>query len=440
MQLTKLRWVLILGGVVMAGIIGMQAYWVSSTWNLNEEDFSKKAHLALYRVAQSLAAINHSELPPRDIVRRRSSNYYVVNTESEIEAQTLEYLLQRELERLTLNVDFEYAIFDCYTEEMVYGGYCTYEVDREIPDRPPSASELPPEADFTYYFGVKFPTRNGYIWGEMQLVVFLSLLLLLTMAFFVYSMSVILRQKRLSELQKDFINNMTHEFKTPLSTIRIAASVFQRDPYVQQDQRLQRYADIIHEQYARLNNQVEKVLQLAQIERGNFQLKREVVDLNGLLQPLISATQLRIEELSGDFSYELPTPGLRAYADPLHLSNMLHSLLDNAIKYRGEGPLIVELSTSVDVHQQLLLRVRDHGPGIPADLRERIFEKFYRRPTGDRHDVKGFGLGLYYVHQICQAHGWSIKAEAPTDGPGALFILKLPLTTAPVPAPKLQEP
>ncbi|MEL6359085.1 MAG: HAMP domain-containing sensor histidine kinase, partial [Bacteroidota bacterium] len=391
-----------------------------------------------YRVAQSLAAINHSELPPRDIVRRQSSNYFVVNTESEIDAETLEYLLRREFDRLQLNLDFEYAIFDCYTEDMIYGGYCTYAPDEQTPTIPEAETQLPPEEDFTYYFGVKFPTRSNHIWGEMQLVAFLSALLLLVLAFFVYAMSVMMRQKRSSELQKDFINNMTHEFKTPLSTIRIAAGVFQRDEQIGANPRLKRYADIIYEQYERLNEQVEKVLQIARIEEGNFELKREVVDLNGLMKPLVSATQMRLEEHGGHFHFKLPEAGLRAYADPLHLTNILHSLLDNAIKYGLQGEPKIEMTTSVNDQRELSVIIRDYGPGIPSELRERIFEKFYRQPTGDRHDVKGFGLGLYYVRQICHAHGWSVHAKAPEQGPGAAFHLILPLTKAPI--AQIKEP
>lgn len=432
MQGNRLKWVLFLGLLVIAGIVGTQAYWISMSWSQGEEDFSKKTHLALYKVAQSLAEINNSELPPRDIVRQQSSNYFVVNTESEIDAETLELFLRREFDKLQLNLDFEYAIFDCYTEDMVYGGYCTYAPDEQPPTIEEAETRLPLEEDFTYYFGVKFPTRSNHIWGEMQLVVFLSALLLLVLAFFVYAMSVMMRQKRSSELQKDFINNMTHEFKTPLSTIRIAANVFQKDKQVGNNPRLKRYADIIYEQYERLNDQVEKVLQIARIEEGRFELKPEVVDLNGLMQPLVSATQMRLEERGGEFHYRLPEVGLRAYADPLHLTNILHSLLDNAIKYgQGDQPR-VDMTTSVNNQGQLTIKIRDYGPGIPADLRERIFEKFYRQPTGDRHDVKGFGLGLYYVQQICKAKGWSVTAQAPETGPGAVFHLTLPLTKAPI--------
>ena len=325
---------IILGTVAILGIVGMQTYWVVTTWDLNETEFSQKAQLALYGVARQLAAENNAELPTRDIVRQRSSNYFIVNTESEIRADRLEYLLQQELVRLNLDIDFEYAIFNCSTNQMAYGGYC-YATTDDLFESEASTTYLPPDPGLLYYFGIKFPTRTGYIWEKMQLVVFLSIILLTTVAFFAYSLIVILRQRRLATMQKDFIDNMTHEFKTPLSTIRIAASVFQRDARIQADGRLSRYARLIHEQYERLNGQVEKVLQIARIEKNNFELKQEQVDLLEVLPPVLDGIRARLEDEGGELHCHLPQQSVYLMADPLHLSNVIHNLLDNAVKYAG---------------------------------------------------------------------------------------------------------
>lgn len=415
-----------MGVVAILGIVGMQTYWVVTTWDLNDTEFSQKAQLALYGVARQLAAENNADLPKRDIVRQRSSNYFIVNTESEINAQRLEYLMQQELARLNLEIDFEYAIFNCATNEMAYGGYCMATTEEMAADNLAKGEDsyLPPDEGLLYYFGVKFPTRIGYIWEKMQLVVFLSVILLLTVAFFAYSLLVILRQRRLATMQKDFIDNMTHEFKTPLSTIRIAAGVFMRDEHVAADGRLSRYARLIHEQYERLNGQVEKVLQLARIERGNFEIKRERIDLQELLPPLLSSARARTEERDGHLTWQLPDHPLPLDADPLHLSNILHNLLDNAIKYGGESPRIAVVGQVVKNH--LHLAISDDGPGIAPEYQEQLFEKFFRVPTGDVHDVKGFGLGLYYVKQICRAHQWHIRVESQL-GTGSTFHLRLPL-------------
>ncbi len=424
MQNSVIRRVIILGTVTMIGLAGMQTYWVVNTWNINEQEFHDKVSLALLRVAQSLAEFNDSNLPSRDIIKRRTSNYYVVNVADRIHADLLEYTIQRELERVALNINFEYAVYDCYTDEMQYGGYCEYTPDRTVPEK--KLGDLPMDDDFIYYFGVKFPTRSGYLFTKMQLSTFISAALLITIAFFAYSMYVILRQRRLSELQKDFINNMTHEFKTPLSTIRIASEVFQRDERIRKDDRLLRYANIINEQYDRLNRQVEKVLQIATLESREFALNKEWITLDTVLKPLLETTRMRVEELHGTLEVQLPTH-LDTYlieADRLHLVNILHNLIDNAIKY-SEGP--PQLGIWVErVQQELQVCIEDAGPGIPKEYQRQIFDKFYRVPTGDVHNVKGFGLGLFYVKQICQAHGWRLDLQSEA-GTGTAIRIALPI-------------
>ncbi|MBK7872091.1 MAG: HAMP domain-containing histidine kinase [Saprospiraceae bacterium] len=399
--------VVILGTIAIFGIIAMQTYWVLSTWNINEAEFNKKVHLALYNVARSLSELSGTTLPARNIIRQRTTNYYEVNIADEIDTQNLEYFLQRELEALALNIDFEYAVFDCHTDEMVYGNYCSYSHDKKVDVE---ISKFPNYQEFTYYFGVKFPTRSGFLFSKMQLSLILSVILMVTVVFFTYSMFVILRQKRLSEMQKDFINNMTHEFKTPISTIKISADVFLSNPQVQENQRLLQYANIIKDQNQRLNNQVENVLQLARIERGNFALKLERIDLQEFLQDIVSSVSVQIEKMGGQLTTQFSEDQIFIKADRLHLSNVLYNLLDNATKYCRKAPEVTLISKKEG--QQVRITIADQGIGIPKEQQSRVFEKFYRVPTGNVHDVKGFGLGLFYVKTICQKHGWKIKLES----------------------------
>ncbi|MCB9295972.1 MAG: HAMP domain-containing histidine kinase [Lewinellaceae bacterium] len=412
--------VMILGAIAIIGIIGVQAYWVVSTWNINEEEFDKKINLALYEVACSLVELNNGELPPRNIVNRRTSNYYVVNIESEIDANSLEYFLQKEFERLALYVDFEYAVYDCTTNEMVYGNYCSYSPGKK---KDLELGNLPKDDKFTYYFSVKFPTRSSYLFGQMQLSIFFSAILLVVILFFAYSMFVILRQKRLSELQKDFINNMTHEFKTPISTIKIAADVFLANPVVQEDQRLLRYASIVREQNQRLNNQVEKVLQLAKIERGNFELKQEHIPLREVLQSIVESTAVKAERQGGTLNSRIDVGEATVLADRLHLTNILHNLMDNAIKYCKDAPRLTLRARARD--GEIRITIADDGIGIPREHLSKVFNKFYRIPTGNVHKVKGFGLGLYYVKSICDAHGWRIRLDS-QEGKGTCVHLVIP--------------
>lgn len=418
-----IRKVLILGAIAILGIVAMQSYWGITTWNINEEEFHQKASLALYNVAKDMARLSGATLPAREVIKQRTTNYYLVNVEYEIHSQILEASLHKELEALGLNIPFEYAVYDCYTDEMVYMAYCNDTPERttniELGDLPKDSQN-----EYNYYFGVKFPTRSGYLFNKMQFFYFLTTILLITVAFFVYAMTVILRQKRLSDMQKDFINNMTHEFKTPISTIRISADVFLNHPQISQDERLTRYAGIIKEQNQRLNSQVEKVLQLARLEGDQFQLKKETIDLHQILSPILTSTRLRVEDAGGQFAVHLTAEPVSVLADKLHLTNIVHNLLDNAIKYCRQQPQIT-VTTSVQ-NGEVELTVADRGIGIRSEHLPHLFGKFYRVPTGDVHNVKGFGLGLFYVKSICDAQRWKLKVTSKPEQ-GTQVSVRIPL-------------
>ncbi|HRD79190.1 MAG: HAMP domain-containing histidine kinase [Saprospiraceae bacterium] len=413
--------VILLGVVAIAGIIAIQSYWVMSSWNLNEDEFQKKVNLALYNTARSLADLNGHTLPARNVVRQRSGNYFVVNIAYEINTEDLEFFLQRELEELALNIDFEYAVFDCETDEMMYGDYVSYSPNQNSQAK---TGELPKHSEFTYYFGVRFPTRTDYLLNRIQLSILFSVILFVAVIFFAYSMAVILKQKQLSETQKDFINNMTHEFKTPISTMGISADVLLNSPAVQAEPRLLQYAKIIKEQNQRLNHQVEKVLQLARIEKGNFQIKPEKMELDAFLEQAIQGMQIQAEQKGGAISGLFHASGCIIQADRLHLTNVVNNLLDNALKYCADKPQVIV--TTICNKGRVTLSIKDNGIGIAKENTKKIFHKFYRVPTGNVHDVKGFGLGLYYVRNICQAHRWQLRVES-TPGAGTDFQISIPL-------------
>ena len=407
MNINTIKKVVVLGALAIIGIIGVQSYWVMRTWDIKDQEFHQSVQIALRKVAKALVDVNKGVLPSTNLIRQMSSNYYVVNIENVINAAVLEYYLQKELEAVNLNIDFEYAIYDCTSKEMVYGNYCSYS---ELTDNDLELGKLPSYDEFTYYFGVKFPTRPSYFMESMQLAVLFSGILLITILFFIYSMLVILRQRRLSEMQKDFINNMTHEFKTPISTIKISADVFLNNEVIQKDARLHQYANIIKTQNQRLNNQVEKVLQLAKVERGSFKLALEEIDLHQLLKGILESTSLELAEKNGSLTTACQATNSWIQADKLHLTNILHNLLDNAVKYSKRNPEIVVSTKSLK--QAIQLNIADRGIGIAKDHQAKIFKKFYRVPTGNVHNVKGFGLGLFYIKNVCDAHQWKLKLES----------------------------
>ena len=415
----QIIWVIAFGIFAILGLMGIQAYWTVNTWNLNEQEFNEKIHRVLLKVARSLATLNEAGLPQRDLIKKRSSNYFVVNIDNEIDPIMLEFFLQKELEAAALNLDFEYAVFDCTSNQMVYGDYCSFDPHKAPPA---NAGKLPSHHGFTYYFGVRFPTRTSYLIEKAKLSAILAGIMWVTILFFAYALIVIFRQKRLSEMQKDFINNMTHEFKTPIATMGIAAGVFMQSEEIKANPRLLQYAHILKEQNKRLNQQIERVLQVARFERNQFELKKEPVSLHTLIREVYRPESLLFEAAGGSIRLCLDATYDRVAVDPLHTANVLHSLLDNALKYHAGIP-DAELRTYTE-NMAIVLEVADKGIGIAPEYQARVFDKFYRVPTGNVHNVKGFGLGLYYVKRICEAHGWKLRLKS-LPGHGTTFSIKI---------------
>ncbi|MEZ4951176.1 MAG: HAMP domain-containing sensor histidine kinase [Saprospiraceae bacterium] len=413
--------VVILGAISVMGILAVQTFWVLRSWDLKDQEFHEKAQIALLNVAKDLEKLG-SPLPPQNLISQISSNYYAVNINDIINANLLEYYLIKELELVGLKEDFEYGIYDCSSNKMVYGNYITYASDK--PSAIGKRDDLPSYDEYLYYFGVRFPDRAGYLLSSMRVTITFSILLLLTVLFFIYTTYIILRQKRLSEMQKDFINNMTHEFKTPISTIKISANTFLNHPTIKSDERLMQYARIINDQNERLNGQVEKVLQLARIERDNFKLNPEKIDLNEILEQIGETTRIKVKDLGGELILALQAKNSNFKADKLHFTNLMHNLIDNAIKYSENSPEIT-IKTKEE-NGSLRLSICDKGIGIPKDFQAKVFEKFYRVPTGNVHNVKGFGLGLYYIKNVVQAHGWRIHLES-EEGKGTNIHIYIPV-------------
>ncbi|MCC6283337.1 MAG: sensor histidine kinase, partial [Saprospiraceae bacterium] len=293
MNNTIIRRVIVLGAISILSLLTVQTYWVLRTWDIQEREFNRRVNQAMFDAVIDLGKLSDFIPPSDNFVRQVSSNYWVVNIENPFEANNLEFSLAKAFQQQNLKEDYKYAIFDCTSDQMVQGKLIKYTASEE-----PLAEPLQKHYDssFIYYFSVEFPGKTSNILTNMWIVIFFTGLMLITVAFFIYTMFVILRQKQLSELQRDFINNMTHEFKTPISTINISTDVFLQNEKVQGDARLSRYSGIIKEQVLRLNTQVEKVLQLAKIERDNIELHVEEINLAELINSISPSIELKVND------------------------------------------------------------------------------------------------------------------------------------------------
>jgi two-component system, OmpR family, phosphate regulon sensor histidine kinase PhoR len=426
MTSATIRRVIVLGAFAIMSLITVQTYWVLRTWDLQEREFHRKVTQALLETANDLKRLHGFKLPTQNLIDQLSSNYYVVNINNMFDPGTVEIYLQRNFEKQALSDDFQYGIFDCSSNQMVMGKMIKYsnEVVKKDLETPLPAHY---NSDFIYYFGVRFPEKTANILSNMWIVVFFTGLMLVTVAFFIYSMFIILRQKQLSEMQRDFINNMTHEFKTPISTINISTDVFLNNPIIKEDARLTRYAGIIKDQVLRLNTQVEKVLQLAKIEQDNVELSKEDIDLEDLVKSTSPSIELKVAERKGKLNLNLETTNALIVADQLHLTNIIHNLVDNGVKYSKDTPEItIGLKNTAN---SVVLSIQDKGIGIPKESQKKVFERFYRVPTGNIHNVKGFGLGLFYVKSVCKEHNWKISIDSEL-GKGTTVSIKIPTKNA----------
>jgi two-component system, OmpR family, phosphate regulon sensor histidine kinase PhoR len=418
MKQNQIRFVVLLGAISIIGSIVVQGYFLQKSWTLKEKELHQTITIGLRQVAEKMCRLNHTAVPLDNPVKKLSSNYYVVEVNSVIDANILEYYLKSEFARLNFSTDYEYAIYDCSSNTMVYGNYIT--ANGNVNTGKPSVN-LPKYSEYLYYFGIHFPSIRSTVAGDMAIWFFFTSILILSVIFFVYTIFIILHQKRLSELQKDFINNMTHEFKTPISSINISADVIMQPGILHDPERLRMYGSVIKQENERLNRQVEKVLQVAKVEKYGFELKKENVDLNALIETVVDNFDTNSKK-SVEIVTVLDENVGSIEADILHLTNIFHNLLDNAKKYCGENPL-VRIET-MRHKNRVTVYIIDNGPGIPPEYRKKVFQKFFRIPSGNIHEVNGFGLGLYYVKNICQAHHWKISLEE-QNGKGAFFILDI---------------
>ena len=270
-----------------------------------------------------------------------------------------------------------------------------------------------------------FPKQNTYLLKETGILVIPTFVLTaMLIGIFVFTIMIILRQKKLSDIKNDFINNMTHELKTPISTISLASQMLRDNTVTNTPKTIEHISGIIFQESKRLTTQVEKVLQMAVFNEGKLKLKFKEVNINTLINSVVLNFELRVKSKNGELTSDLKADPAIIKADDVHLTNVLFNLLDNAVKYSKDEPKIIISSEIKD--NFLVVSVKDHGIGIQSEHVGQIFERFYRVPTGNVHDVKGFGLGLSYVKIIVDAHKGKIKVES-APNKGTKFMIYFPI-------------
>jgi two-component system phosphate regulon sensor histidine kinase PhoR len=340
-----------------------------------------------------------------------------------IHPKVLDSMLMAEFSNKGIHIKFEFGVFDDQQNEFVM-------VRGKSPDKlrstPLKANLFPNDIiGNSNYLMVNFPEQSKYLFQKVWSTLASSLLFLaIIISSFAYAIYIINKQRKLSELKTDFINNMTHEFKTPIATVALACEAISEDAVQSDRGTMLRYIGVIKDENKRLGTQVEKVLQIASMDKDDFELNKQPVDLHELIQNAADRAAIPLENRNGNITLSLDATTSMCTADQLHISNVIFNLLDNAIKYSKDRPQI-DITTK-NKGPELILTVKDNGIGMSKDTVKFIFDKFYRVPTGDVHDVKGFGLGLSYARFVVEGHGGQISVKS-EQGIGSAFTLSLPL-------------
>lgn len=331
--------------------------------------------------------------------------------EKRVEPGLLDSLIKAELKNHGINTKFEYGLYSAMRNSLVYEKTGAY--TKELMDESYSFVMFPNDLfNAANYLLLYFPNKKQFLLTQMWILLLISAVLIIVIILsFVLTINTIFRQKKLSEMKNDFINNMTHEFKTPISTISLTCEALNDEDVKKSDQLYKNYINVISDENKRLGVLAEKVLQTSIMDKASFKVKQEKLDVKKIIQDVIKGVKIQVEKKGGLVKTDFKTENVQIIGDKVHISNVFYNLLDNAVKYSHENPQI-KVTLENGKNGYLVAAVSDNGIGINKSEQKKIFEKLYRVSTGNIHNVKGFGLGLSYVKAIVEKHDGNILLES----------------------------
>ncbi|MBT8219143.1 MAG: HAMP domain-containing histidine kinase [Bacteroidia bacterium] len=458
--------VIILMGAAMIGILWLQAFWIKNAIDLRSESIRESIFEALNEVSDKLEKDENASLfdglngfetlykesasatisltNKEDILAsiRNKSNRDILrmeqlpqnSLEDRISLIYLKKYIEEAMANRGIDMDFDWAVYSEVKKSYVIknGHYLVEDTGptaqsaayKDLSNSLLNVALFPKDKIADGRLMVHFPELSNLLWKSVLREILISVALVGVILFcFGYVVRVIFRQKKLSEMKTDFINNMTHEFKTPIATISLAADSITSPMILGNEDKVKRFANIIRQENQRMNSQVEKVLQMALLDKDDFELKISNINIHDIIIQAVSHLSLQVEQKDGKITTALNAEKSFIEADVTHLSNIIHNLLDNANKYTPDNPEITVTTNNVPNGVEVI--IADNGIGMSKEVRKHIFDKFFREHTGDIHNVKGFGLGLSYVKRIMTAHKGIIDVKSEL-GVGSKFILFFP--------------
>lgn len=413
----KNRSYLIIGvsSLALLVVLLIQVNWIFQTAKIKEEIFNEKANIVLSRTADAICSDKETCMRIDACIERDSTNRITANLETN-EIQKIDSLFNHFMDYYNFHVDYTFVL-----------------VKEDHPKAKSNKAFMSnafyrPMDELTTMTGMQLklvlPDKKQYIMAEMGPMFITSVvLILIVIVMFWRTILSLINEKKIAEHTTEFLNNMTHEFKTPLTNIALAGKMLMKDTQLLQSEKSKQYSSIILAENEKLRLQVEHVLSLTALERGEMPLQKSDVDIHQLMHGVLNCMSIQIEEKNGTVNLQLEATNYSIMGDKTHLTNALCNLVDNSIKYI-DGNLKLDIKT-YNINHQLYIEFSDNGLGIEKEFQKSVFDKYYRVPTGDVHNVKGFGLGLSYVKKIIELHKGKIELHS-EKGKGTTFVIILP--------------
>ncbi|HEX5026091.1 MAG TPA: HAMP domain-containing sensor histidine kinase [Agriterribacter sp.] len=419
MRSATLKWMVLTGAVIIGLIIAIQLYWLNHIYQLEQKQFDTNTVKSIRGLFEDM---NLSDRPASHLQQlistRPAPNTFVIRVDNLPNRDTLTFYLTHELMDFDILTECKVALYD--KTKHVY----IFQQTIPSPDSGPSGKTdtitLYP-ADY-HYILLHFPDRSRYILSQMNLWIISSIVVVLLLLGLAISMFYFYKQKFLVEIQKDFVNNFTHEFKTPLAVMRIASDVLSQPSIAQQPERMEKYTNIISHETEHLQNQVERLLKMAVSDQKDLRVEMETFPVKDLIDQAVSKLQPLMEASGAKVEIKIKDDEISIRADKTHLELAIVNLIENGIKYSLSPVIVIEAGR---IATESYIAIKDNGVGIDKKYYKNIFKKFYRVPTGDVHNVKGFGLGLNFVKKIIDAHNGKIVVNS-VPGIGTEFKIILP--------------
>jgi two-component system phosphate regulon sensor histidine kinase PhoR len=413
--------IIILASASLIGIVLTQLFWVGKAFELKEEHFDNSIRISMKSVLNRLIEHKNDSTFKEELEKLKCRKLKLDVTDI-VPPELLDSLIEEELNIMLVKNDYYYAIYNKSNSKFVAGKYESTEKELLDSDSQYTLASIYNPGD--YYLSVYFPRKKYMILEQINIWVIMSVIFLIMLLInFAYVIYTLFRQKKLSEVKNDFISNLTHEFKTPIATSSLAAEMLLRPEIENKPQTIRKYANVILDENHRLQDQVEQLLQIAALEAGNLRYRTLKVDIHVLINNVIKNFDIRIKENNIQMEVNLEAKDHFIIGDREHLQNVFSNLIDNAIKYT---PLYPQIKVrSWNIHGGIMVRVEDNGIGIRKEHQKYIFKKLFRVPTGNIHEARGFGIGLYYVKAVVDHHHGRISVNS-QPGTGSSFNIYLP--------------